>query len=298
MDFADVARKVINLYYEAAYDEALATVRRARTDFRDEDSTLTWYEGCLLGISRRPEEALAVLESGLDRGLGWHPKMLLDTDLDTLRTLDGWDAFETRSADIVASWEVVQPPPFVREPAEPTGTLIGLHGGGGDPRLFFDFWDSATPPQWSVVVPVGGVPVSKVEWAWPFDLETDSLVELVGELPLTKPIVLSGFSQGGRLAAKAAWDGDIDVAGLVTFAAGLTPDAWTSSRRVPVPVYAVVGTEDRALEGCLDAETVLREHKVPIHLDVQRGLGHQLPEDLPTVMEAGLGWLTGLPQAR
>lgn len=291
MDFAELSRKVIALYLEGSCLEALDVVATGREKFPDQDSTLTWYEGCLLSVSGSPEQALEVLTAGLDRGLGWHPRALRDPDLDSARNLGGWKSFVEQSAAQVDGWDLDRPQPFIRNVQNSIGTLIALHGGGVNPELFYEDWESATPNGWKVVVPVGDVPMSKSEWAWPFDLETDSLVEAVSAVPRTEPVVMSGFSQGGRLAAKAAWDKDIETTGLILFAAVLSTELWTDSEQCPVPTYVVAGTADGGYEGCVGTATVLGDAGVPVNLDVREGLDHMLPDDFDRTMATALDWI-------
>ncbi|HZD24403.1 MAG TPA: hypothetical protein VE569_13550 [Acidimicrobiia bacterium] len=290
MDFRELSRKVVDLYVEGSYEQALALVDEGRKKFPDEDSALTWFEACLLGVSGEPQRALEVLQAGLDRSLGWHPQMLTDPDLDSVRTLDGWESFETRSAARVEKWAAKRPPPFVRVIPNPAGTVVALHGAGSDPGDFFEAWDSATPEHWNLVIPVGEVPRSTDGWAWSYDLSTD-LAHEIGEVELVEPIVLAGFSQGARLAAKSAWDGNVDATGLVLTAAVLTPKLWEESGQRQIPTYVLTGTEDGGYEGCVATTEMLRDHGVPVSLEVREGLGHEPVDDLDQVMTTALAWI-------
>lgn len=291
MDFADLSHKLLDLYLEGSYREALQLVDQGRREFPDEDQTLTWFEGCLLGVSGESDRSLEVFEKGLDRGLGWHPKMLLDPDLDSVRTLDGWEAFEQRSAASVEEWSEAPPPTMTRETSDAVGTVIALHGGGADPDENFQRWATAIPDNWSLVAPAGDVPVGKSLWGWPFDLATDSLLNSLDGLSLTEPIVVSGISQGARLAARAVWDGDIEPAGLILIAAVLTTDAWVATRQLPVPLFLFIGSEDRGRGSSVETVSALEEAGVPVRVEIRQELGHQIPDDFDHVMRTGLDWI-------
>lgn len=102
--------------------------------------------------------------------------------------------------------------------------------------------------------------------------------------------MLSGFSQGSHLAAKTAWDGEVEAAGLILLA-GPSPEAWSMSRARPVPSFIFVGAEDSALDGCEALAEALSRVGVPNVLDVRDGLGHELPEDLYQVIDTALNWI-------
>lgn len=291
MDWAEVRDKVLVAYGDGSYREALELVLEARPRFPERDSTLTRFEACLLSLCSEPRRAVEVLEAGLDRGMFWHPRMLADPDLDAAREIDGWEEFESRSAAVAETYAVNRPPPLIRDASAPVGTMVALHGAGDVPEDFFAEWVAATPPGWNVVAPVGDVPMSDIRWAWPFDTATDSLVEALDGMSLTEPVVLSGYSQGARIAAEVAWNGLVDVSGLILSAAGLQPEVWEESKKRPVPLYVVVGTKDYAYEPSTAMADVLRGADVPVNLDVREGLGHRPPDDLDQVITTGLEWI-------
>lgn len=295
MDWDEVRDSVFVAYGEGSYREALDIVLEARSRFSERDSILTRFEACLLSMCNEPHAALDVLEAGLDRGLFWHPRMLADPDLDAAREIDGWDDFVSRSAAVADKLALNRPHPIIRDADAPAGTMVALHGAGEVPEDFFAEWVSAIPPDWRVVAPIGDVPMSDVRWAWPFDMATDSLVEALDGISLTEPIVMSGFSQGARIAAEAAWNGVVDVSGLILSAAGLEPEVWDKSKQRPVPLYLVIGTKDYAHEPSLATVEVLGEAGVPVTLDVREGLGHRPPDDLDQVMATGLEWIVSQP---
>lgn len=292
MDWDELKDRIFVAYGEASYREALELVLEARSLFPERDSTLTRFEACLLSLCDEPRNALDVLEAGMERGMFWHPRMLADPDLDAIREIEGWEDFESRSAAVAERHAANRPAPLIRDAPSPLGTMVALHGAGDVPADFFAEWVADTPPEWTVVAPVGDVPMSDIRWAWPFDTATDSLVETLDAMSLTKPIVLSGYSQGARIAAEAAWNGLIDAAGLILSAAGLQPEVWENSKKRLVPMYLVVGTKDYAYEPSIALEPLLRDADVPVILDVREGLGHVPPDDLDVVIATGLDWIT------
>jgi len=291
MEFADVAEKMLSAYGRNSFVDAIDIVRQARPRFPERDSRLTFWEACLLSRDGEAQRALDCLKAGLDRGLWWHPRMLADPDLDAARELGGWAGFESRSAALTEAHSVSRPEPLVRHVSHPVGTVVALHGGGQVPDDFHTEWVAAIPPNWTVITPVGDVPVSDDAWAWPYDGSTDSLVESLSHFHPAKPIVMTGFSQGAVLAANAAWNGLIDASGLILAAPGVAVDIWEESKQRPVPLFAVVGTESLDYEPLMATSEALRRQGIPVHLDIREGMGHATPPDLDLVFRAGLDWL-------
>ena len=94
MEFRDDAEKVFSPYGKGAFGDALEIVREARSRFPERDSTLTFWEACLLSLADEPGRALDALAGGLDRGLFWDKRLLADPDLDAARVLAQWPKFE------------------------------------------------------------------------------------------------------------------------------------------------------------------------------------------------------------
>lgn len=291
MEFRDIAQEVFSSYGRGAWAEALQFVHDARQRFPERDSILTFWEACLLSLHGEPEHALDVLENGLGRGHFWDRGMLADPDLGAARELGGWSDFEARSAATIESLGLQRPGAMIREADNPVGSVLALHGAGDVPEDFFAEFGAATPPDWTFVAPVGDVPVSNMKWAWPYDLATDSLLESLQPLVLPEPIVVTGYSQGARLGAKAAWNGLFEVSGLILSAPAVPPQAWSESKQRPVPLYAVVGTEDLGYEVLLSTCETLERDGIPFHLDIREGMGHVPPDDLDLVIRDGLEWI-------
>jgi predicted esterase len=294
MDFRDVTRRVFDLYDDGRYEDGLEVIEAARPEHREEDGRLTFWEACLLGMSGAPEQALATLQAGMDRGLWWAPGMLADSDLDSVRGLEGWEELLDRCSQLSAEYIAVHRPECQVYPAvvaSPAGTLITLHGAPADPIAHAEEWREAVPDTWTLVAPVGTVVVSPGQWAWAHDASGDAVLEQLEDLELSPPVVLAGWSQGGWVAANIAWEGLLDVVGLVLVAPSIGEAVWDPDLHRGVPSYIVVGELDRYLPGCLALEMVLERAGVPVFLDQRAGMGHALPEDFSETTAAALDWV-------
>jgi predicted esterase len=295
MDFRDVSRRVFDLYDDGRYEDGLEVIEAARPEHREEDGRLTFWEACLLGMSGAPEQALATLQAGMVRGLWWAPGMLADSDLDSVRGLEGWEELADRCSQSSADFSAAHRLETLLRPASmenPVGTVITLHGAGVDPIAHADEWREAVPDAWNVVVPVGTVAFSEKQWAWAYDGSADAVPEQLEALELTPPLVLAGWSQGAGVAAMLAWEGPLGSIGLVLMAPSFHQRTWDVPSYRPVPTYIVVGELDHPyLPGCLAIEERLREADVPVFLDQRAGMGHALPEDFSETLAAAFDWV-------
>ena len=295
MEFSSLTARVFDLYGQGRYQEALDAVGSARRSHPEQDGRLTFWEGCLLSVSGRPKEALAVLADGLDRGLFWSPRMLEDHDLDAARGEPGWPDL-LRRCEAAAADAMSQRPPVRVRPGL-TGeapVLVTLHGAGADPDIHADHWEAATPDEWTVVSPVGLVPHSTFTWGWPHDAgsaEPAALDQIAGVDMPTAP-VLGGFSQGAGVAADIGSRQSIPVAGLVLVAPSFVwSDTADAAARLRVPTYIIVGSEDWGLPQAQELHRLLRDEERPAVLDIREGLGHTLPLDFEETLPRALAWI-------
>lgn len=89
-----------------------------------------------------------------------------------------------------------------------------------------------------------------------------------------------------QLVAKAGWNGDIEMAGLLLVAASLSADLWLESARLPTPSYLVIGSEDRMYDPVLLDK--MSKEEIPVEVDVREGLGHEAPPDIARTVATGL----------
>lgn len=61
------------------------------------------------------------------------------------------------------------------------------------------------------------------------------------------------------------------------FGAESAADTWAETKKAPVPIYAFIGEENGGLQRCLATTSVLERAGVPIRVEVQEGIGHELP---------------------
>ncbi len=297
MTFDRVGRRVIDLYTAGRYDDALAVVADGFAEHPAEERTLVFWKACLLGMAGRPGEALRALVEGMERGSWWAPDLLADSDLDSVRTLPGWDDLLRRCREEAERFAAShRPEPQVRPAAteRPAGCVVTLHGAGNRPDRFADRWRAATPEAWTVVAPAGSVPFTETERAWPADFSTAARAALaqIQPLDIPEPMVLAGYSQGSAVAALLAWDAWVAAAGLVLIAPSVRRPTWDPGAHRGVPAYLVIGEHDWALPGILELTRALEDHQVPVHLDVRPGIGHQTPDDLDAIVATALDWIT------
>lgn len=282
MEFSTVADQVFTLYGEDRYSDAISVIGDARGTFPEHDGRLTFWEACLYSVSGNPRRAVAILSEGASRGLWWPSGMLADSDLDAARLTEGWDEVVAACQEQERARLADRPAVRVRK-GTGTGTVIALHGARADPDAFADQWEAAVPTGWTLVAPVGNLPVPEGGWSWAHDAlsRTKEVIRRTQRISIDPPLILTGFSAGATLALELA-NSELHPDALALLAPYVADEGELTAmlKTLNVPVLLGYGSNDssadtyRRLEGSFDEVLVFTE------------LGHTLPADLNAVFRA------------
>ncbi len=193
---------------------------------------------------------------------------------------------------------------FVLGKGNPCGHLpmvIAIHGLGDAPTNFAHLFDAWTTPL-RLIVPRGFDAEPEGGYSWMAlrarDPRVDELASRLAagasrlaaatqvwtstRLTQGRPVVV-GFSQGGMLAFELAVHHAQWFAAAVPIAGWLPPPRWpTSSDHPSAPIFALHGTDDRALlyPSTQAAIAHLANLGFPVHLQTFDGVGHALTPEI------------------
>jgi hypothetical protein len=285
--YGDLLDLVLGLYHEQRYAEGLAQVRAVAGDLPAHRSDTAQLAACLLALDGRPDEALAELRAAVDDG-GWWARQVLegDDDLAPLAALAGFSdlvaAADRRCHEAQRSTlETV----VVGSLESARALLVVLHGANSDgPR---------TAPTWRPLATDGVVLLAPTSWqrttpthrTW---LDATTQWCDVSEIPLpdaTVPVVVGGFSAGGRQAMQwATRPADLVPGAFLAVCPAIDAgrlDRPSLSRAAARGVggHVVLGAEDDGTKRALEAVDLMRAEGIEVTVDVVDGLGHDYPDD-------------------
>jgi dienelactone hydrolase len=282
--------RVAALYDEGLQPVALDLLVAADADLEPWAAELAHLRACLLGSIHETTEALAALQHASAAGAWWAEEIL--TDDDDLAALQYLPAFqqivETSRARRVTSMD----PPLVQLPtnAVPCGVVVALHGAGQRARHAMRDWAGVLELGYALVGVESSQLMSPAYRTWPDPTEAaKDIARALDQLPAqlaSLPLIAAGFSAGGRVALNWAVEADpVPVAGVVVLAPALrgVPD---KAQNALSPASILIGTADDLLEVVDDAEGQLAG--LGFTVDRLPGLGHEFPQDFPTLLKGSL----------
>lgn len=304
-----ITDEVIELYVGERYADGVALVRAAIPELPAWHADLAHLAACLLAVSGHPDEALAELRAAFRAGGWWHRRILVDDDdLASLQELDGFAEFvEDSHARAVRASGDARPPVLRRPAGPPIGVLVALHGAGQDADDAMEQWRGALDAGYVLVALESSQRNTPTYRSWPeAAVGTRDITTAFGTLPpdvRRLPLVVAGFSAGGRQAmrwALAGWPGE--PGRFIAVAPAIDPDhidyaiASAAAQR-GLTGHVILGeADDDVRDEALAALEELREAGLASRLDLVPGLGHDFPADfddrLRLILAAGVPSLT------
>jgi len=302
-DYEQVNDTVLELYLAGRYDEALGLVDQALGRIPDRSADLVYSAACVLAAAGRPGEALDRLVAAEARGDWWHRRLLEeDDDLVPLRELDGFAGLLERSAARADASQSEPAAVLVEAPdGDPRGVLVVLHGADQTAAHALAAWRAAVGAGFVLVAVESTQRNTPYYRSWPDPVVADrDVTRAYDGLPASYrslPLVVGGFSAGGRQALRWALTGEPgDPVGFVVVAPaadpGVLPEPSGAAGR-GVRGLVVLGEQDDDVgEDATASYRHLSGAGLRVELDLVPGLGHDYPDDFADRLRAALEPMT------
>jgi hypothetical protein len=302
MTFREVTDRLIALYGEKKFAEALNDIEAQRDAFPEQRARMDFWRMCLLSLCNRPDEVLRVFKQGLDSGLWWHEELFADPDLNAVRDLPEFkrltsistEKYNEARKDIKRDYSILAPelPPSGLYPL-----LITLHGRNGNKDADLGQWEAARQRGWLVLSCQSTQPVFQGAYHW--DNPETGMADLrfyyeetSGQYPIDlQLVIIAGFSQGSGMAIYAARKGTLPVRGFIGIGTWWADANELASGREDVRGYFVTGERDHTLDRARQIQNVLRTSGVLISEEVHADLGHEFSADFGSSFDRAIEFI-------
>jgi dienelactone hydrolase len=288
--------EVFDLYAQEEFARALSVVVDARAGLGRWDAELALLAACLLGRLGRPEESLAELREAAGRGGWWDPRVLAeDDDLVDLRDDVRFqelvhtvgDRWREANAELDRSGDVLVPG------NSPRALLVALHGAEEDAADAAEVWGPvATGGRMALLAVRSSQRTSPAYRTWPDpDRALREVVDAWRRLPdrlRDLPVVVAGFSAGGRVALRVALaPTPLPASAVLAVAPAVTP---SDLEDVPLEARSSGAVWIGADDALRQQVELLAPRLAAAGLTVTEveGLGHAVPADLAGLALAAL----------
>lgn len=305
MTFRELTDKMMLLYTEHKYAEALQLLEQTTNHFPVQAARTTFWKMCLLSLAGRTEEVISVFQKGLDAGLWWAGGQFVDSDLDAVRGLPEFQRlvavsqakYEEARTYIKRDYAILLPeaPSSGRYPL-----LIALHGRNGNKDAHLEFWETARQRGWLIVSPQSTQPLFDGAYCWddPALGLADVLFsyEQIAQKYRIDPqrMIIAGFSQGSGMAMYMALSGKIGMRGFIGIASFWDkPDSLVpqTDDAKSIRGYFIIGEKDHTLENAKVVRNVLKENHIQFAEELHPDLAHEFPADFGSSFDKAIGFI-------
>ena len=300
--FREITDKLIALYGEKKFDEALQMIEAHLDAFPEQKARMVFWRMCLLSLCNRPEHVLSVFRQGLDAGLWWQEVLFTDPDLNAVRDLPEFqrlvaiskEKHESAQAHMERDHTILSPEPPL---SGLYPLLITLHGRNGNKDVDLGQWEVARQRGWLVLSAQSTQPVYQGAYHWddPGRGLADLLYyyEQVTGLYQIDPqrVVIAGFSQGSGMAIYAALTGRLPVRGFIGIGTWWADANELAMEKKNVRGYFITGEKDHTLERAREIQEILRKNKVEFTEEVHADIGHEFSSDFRSSFDKAIEFI-------
>lgn len=273
------------------------------------ERTMFWA-ACLYCRVGKPDRALQILKEALQRRIWWSRESLLCPDLIPLQSNPEFKVIqrecerlkEESQAEAEAKLLIVPPSAYTRQRAYPL--LIVFHARGENAVEFAQFWRIKARPRLVLAFLQSSQVWATDSFCW------DNIVVAEKDIRSafsqlqdsynvdTSKVMLAGFSQGAALAIYSALRGLVSCRGFIAVSPGvelsprdnmISPSLLTGNLRKTARGAVLIGDKDVSYPSIKRFYSALIARGVRCQLQVERGLGHELPTDFPARLSSAVG---------
>jgi pimeloyl-ACP methyl ester carboxylesterase len=290
MKFSELTDQMVALYRENKFEEASQLVEQEASHFPEQVARTTFWRMCLLSLSNRPQDVIAVFQQGLDSGLWWHQELFSDPDLNAVRDLPEFkrlmaisqEKYSEARKQIAREYVALAP----ETPAlGPYPLLITLHGRNGNKDVDLSQWELARQRGWLVLSCQSTQPVFEGAYHWDNPaVGLDDLSYYYEQISQKYSVdlqrmVIAGFSQGSGMAIYTALKGLLPVRGFIGIGTWWADPNELTGERTTIRGYFITGEKDHTLDRAREIQEVLRRNDVEFAEEVHADIGHEFSHD-------------------
>ena len=302
MTFPQLTDELMRLYSQRNYAEALELVEQNADQFPVQRARTTFWRMCLLSLSGRPNDMLALFRHGLDSGLWWAgQQFVVETDFDPVRELPEFKQLvEESNRKSIEMQDQIQPDRALLLPDDTSGELpflIALHGRNGNKDSNLEFWEVARRRGWLVLSPQSRQALFEGSYCW--DNSEQGLKDIlyhVEEITRTyrvdpKRIVIGGFSQGSGMGIYTALSGETGARGFIGIATWWQDPAEFVGERQAVRGYFVTGDKDYTLDRIREIQDVLKQNGISFSEEIHADVAHTFPANFEIPFDQAIDFI-------
>lgn len=285
--FFHVQMEIFEAFRQGKIEYGLSLVKEAEQVFPEREEKISFWKACAYSRLGNVEMAIAVLREARNKGVWWGPYPLMhDSDL---KNLQGVEEFETIVSECNKIFERKEygTPQFKTLGNEQSSIgILSIHWRGSNIEDFAPYWTGAD--EFYFGFPQSSQVYSTNLFCWDDAVRAEEEVDLASQRFLEercfKNFIISGASQGGKLAIKRALtdtSGKIDgfIAVVPAIRDSLEIEEWLKDANRKTKGVIITGDQDVYHPNIMALQPMFEHYGLDCKFFINEGVGHNFPKD-------------------
>jgi len=302
--FVELQEELFSLFAKGNMNDALSFIHNIKIEFPERLDKILFWEACVYSNQRKNEEAVAILEEGLKKGIWWNPAILTtDPDLQNVQTDKEFKKIVETCGKIFSSQKKnATPELFVYGDSQSDIILLALHARGTNVKDFAPYWlnDKGEDP-YLLGLPQSSQIFGYNTYCWD-DQETaiKEIEEAYKELKETfhtKSVIMGGASQGGKLSIEFCLrKRSQEITGFIAVMPAIKDVAaiealLKENEHSSLKGIIIIGDQDPFYKNSIELVQLLQANHIDCKLIVNEGLGHFFPQNFPELLSEAFRYI-------
>jgi len=310
-DFLTLKNKLLELYYERKYKEALKVAKMAYEKFKDRITDTTFWLACFNSLLKNKDEAIIILKNALDNGIWWSPQLLMsETDFDFIKEEKEFKEIVERCRVFFEEAQSKAKPECLLLHAESfdnkkeSKLFIAIHFRGSNAEEFSEYFKKIVLKRdYILAVPQSSQISTLNKFCWDNHEAakkeiSDHYKEISNKYRLNEEeTIIAGASQGGALSLELALgENKLNIKKFISIIPGIKD----ISSYIPlvkngvnkgIKGFIITGEKDFYLPMAKEFYEEARKLKLQCEFVSIKGMGHNIPENFEDYLNEALDFL-------
>lgn len=302
--FVELQNELFKLFEKRDFEAMHRLIHKAQKDFPERLDKTSFWKACAYSLQGKQEEALAILNAALTKGVWWNPYTLMsDPDLHELQSREEFKLIVKKCEDILNNHQLNSSSKLFVYGNEGSNTgIFSLHWRGSDVNDFAPYWyDDELLHEYILGFPQSSQIYGVNSYCW--DKRDVALNDIsttfrdFKEKYNMEQIIIAGASQGGNLAIELSLnDNLLATKGFIAVIPAIR-DIESIEKLIQTKKVAnlkgciITGDKDPFYKKTIELMPIFEKYDIKCKLIVKEGLGHLFPDDFTKLLSEAVQYI-------
>ena len=310
-DFAIIEQQFYDFETKGEFEKALKLAEKAYRDFPSKQYQTGYWLAILYSRSGQLEKAVNILKETVESGIWWSPELLLTKR--ELQALNQFTEFHSILAQCQEAYKKAlaqsHPDYFIHVPKQQSNEkmplILSIHWRKGNANDFSRYWlYSNLIEKFIFAFPQSSQICGTHDYCWDNrELAEKELIELYQKIKQNnsideKQVVITGASQGGRLAIDLVLSERIQSKGFIAVIPAIDRAEEyeelikkASKNHIHMKGVLVTGTKDPFFKQTKKLYELCLSYDFPCAIEIQDGVGHAFPDHFEAILNKAIQFI-------